>query len=543
MDAQSFDILHQLLILNTFQLDKEELQLQLLSHPSFPSLYSLAEVLQHFGIDHVAVSLPTTTNTLEQLPDSFIANIKINDKEQLVLVTQHKKYIKLSYSSSKTAKLTIDQFLNYWTGVLLAIEKNKPESSNKRRSYERLIIAILYFLVIALIGGTVWMKASFYTGLYFSSSIVGLLFSIIIIKHELGWQSPNVSKFCQISGGTNCSDVIHSKGAKLFGWIKLSDLSLIFFNALSLSWLVAFIAKIPFWHIAVFTTIASVPMLIYSLYYQYRVVRKWCPLCLTITGVLIIQLALVSTQLQLFIIPERGIEGWGLFLAIILMNVIGWNFLKPLLVKQRQLQKLRIEQYTFKRNFQVFNALYQQTNILPEYTNIEGDIILGNPHAPLKLLLVTNPACYYCKEAHQDIEQLLEKNKNHISVTIRFNVSKEVHHQQAYQVASMLLSVYQAEGIAACQKLLREVYEEKVQLKQWLQEHPYQFDTKWAENILSAQRAWCTHHNINFTPAFYLNDKLFPKAYQRTDLQYFIDDLYEHLQAFKPENVNVQIAD
>ncbi|MCG8332199.1 MAG: thioredoxin domain-containing protein, partial [Chitinophagales bacterium] len=467
MDAQSFDILRQLLLLNDFQVDKEELQLQLLSHPSFPSLYSLAEVLQHFGIDHVAVSLPTTTNTLEQLPDSFIANIKINDKDQLVLVTQHKKHIKLSYSSSKTTKLTIDQFLNSWTGVLLAIEKNKPESSNKRLSYEHSIIAILYFLVIALIGGTVWMQASVYTGLYFSSSIIGLLFSIIIIKHELGWQSPNVSKFCQISGGTNCSAVIRSKGAKLFGWIKLSDLSLIFFSALSLSWIVAFIAKIPFWHIAVFTTIASIPILIYSLYYQYRVARKWCPLCLTIAGVLILQLALVSTQLQLFTFPEKGIEGWGLLLAIILINVIGWNFLKPLLVKQQQLQKLRIEQHTFKRNFQVFNALYQQTSILPENTNIEGDIILGNPHAPLKLLLVTNPACYYCKEAHQDIEQLLEKNKDRISITIRFNVSKKAHHHLAYQVASILLSVYQAEGIAACRELLHEVYQEKVELKQW----------------------------------------------------------------------------
>ena len=52
-------------------LNSEELKLQLLSHPTYPSLHSVTGVLTHFRIDNVAVDVPIDQETLEQLPDVF----------------------------------------------------------------------------------------------------------------------------------------------------------------------------------------------------------------------------------------------------------------------------------------------------------------------------------------------------------------------------------------------------------------------------------------------------------------------------------------
>ena len=54
MDAQLYQLLQLLIVKNNIQLHKEELKLQLLSHPSYPSLHSVTGVLEHFGVPNVA---------------------------------------------------------------------------------------------------------------------------------------------------------------------------------------------------------------------------------------------------------------------------------------------------------------------------------------------------------------------------------------------------------------------------------------------------------------------------------------------------------
>ena len=44
---------------------------------------------------------------------------------------------------------------------------------------------------------------------------------------------------------------------------------------------------------------------------------------------------------------------------------------------------------------------------------------------------------------------------------------------------------------------------------------------------LEKEKEWCNANNINFTPEILINGRAFPKEYDRTDLQYFIDDIIE----------------
>ena len=51
-----------------YKINFEELEFQLLSHPSYPSLHSVTGVFDHFNIENIALEVPTNRETLEQLP-------------------------------------------------------------------------------------------------------------------------------------------------------------------------------------------------------------------------------------------------------------------------------------------------------------------------------------------------------------------------------------------------------------------------------------------------------------------------------------------
>ena len=92
--------------------------------------------------------------------------------------------------------------------------------------------------------------------------------------------------FC--SGGTekkDCDAVLTSKGAELLKGYKLSDFSLLYFIILSFLTFV----QIQNPNISFIISVIALPITIYSIYYQYFILKKWCLLCLTIVGVLWIQ--------------------------------------------------------------------------------------------------------------------------------------------------------------------------------------------------------------------------------------------------------------
>jgi len=94
-------IVEKLLQKNKVSFDKSELDLQIKSHPSYPSLHSITGVLDHFGIENFALDLPQTQNVYEQLPNSFIAHLKTEQGEELVFAIKKNNLVKLVYPNRK----------------------------------------------------------------------------------------------------------------------------------------------------------------------------------------------------------------------------------------------------------------------------------------------------------------------------------------------------------------------------------------------------------------------------------------------------------
>ena len=531
MKEQLYNILEKLIVKNNIQVNRDELKLQLSSHPSYPSLHALTGVLNHFSIPNVALRLAVNQEILNQLPNSFIANINNNEGEDLVLIEKKKDKIKVIKDNNDSIIISKATFLKQWKGIIVAIEKDETVNETVQNPITKYAKWAMLSIVVVLTGYLMFISGSVFSNLHFILSVVGLVISTFIVKHELGLQSSTANSFCNLSQKTSCDAVLNSNGATIFGVFKLSDVSIITFSCCCLFWALSYISNTVNTSLMLIVSLLAFPFVIYSVYYQFNVVKKWCPLCLAIASVLLIQIGLVfatNNNLQLLTLNFQSV----MFFSIALITSIGfWSVLKPLIKKKETLEKVEVEHYKFKRNFSVFKVLHDESDMLKTFSPIPGEISLGNPKAETKLVIVTSPLCYYCKEAHSDIDYLLNRIGESINVIIRFNVTTYKRDNQLFNITSRLLDLYNSCSNKEVTKALNEVYKNGVNLQDWLSSQNIISNNSY-NAILEQQSEWCNTNAINFTPALYVNGKLFPKEYDRKDLIYFIDDLKEQQQSF-----------
>lgn len=526
MKAQLYTLLQKLIIKNHIQLHQDELKLQLLSHPSYPSLHAVTGVLKHFSIPNLAIKLPTTVDVIKQLPVSFLAVLDKNDNEELVLVERKKGGIKLLEDDKQKKIISEEEFVQQWTGVIIAIEKDESVQETKKEPYSILFKIISIVLLIAGIAGFVVKTPSNFAIAHFLIGLFGIGISILITKHELGIQSNAENNFCNLSEKTSCDAILKSKGALLFGTFKLSDLSLVSFVGFTVSWLLFSIMGISnYLMIGVLSTLA-IPFTLYSLYYQSVVVKKWCPLCLGIVAVLWLQFSsLFLSELWISSVTLDPISIVTISLSFVIAIVV-WGTLKPMLQDKASFTKLQIDQTKFKRNFSVFKALALKKESHIDIDPIPGELVFGKQNAPIKLTLVTSPFCYYCKEAHKDMEHLLKLGEDKIRLTLRFLANPEQKESDLYKTVSEITHTYHTEGRSVAMKLLHKLYSEDTDIKNWVKERNIHFNAGY-DMIMQRQLAWADTNLINFTPALYLNGHLFPNEYERKDILLFMEDLIE----------------
>ncbi|HAN18621.1 MAG: hypothetical protein A2X13_13665 [Bacteroidetes bacterium GWC2_33_15] len=518
-------ILKRILKENRIKVDEKELEFQLLSHPSYPSLHSVTGVLDHFAISNLALEVPKNIETLNQLPRFFLAYIKDINNDDLVLVTNKDSKICLIYNEKRTETLSTDKFLNAWTGVIVGVEKDN-EVVPKTNPLD-LTLFTSFLTIVLLIILFFSFKPDLFQSLHFLLSFAGLAISIVIVKHELGFHSKIADKFC--SGNIdkiNCDDVLKSKAANFFGVFKLSDVGIIYFLSLTVSWLLLSMNKAGYDSLIVISVLA-IPFTFYSIIYQYFVVKKWCLLCLSV--VLILWLQATSLFIVDIDITSLSFTYNSLLLVAFsfLLTTVFWQFVLPKMKKEKELSILKIEHYKFKRNYSIFNALisrYVQMNTAINGTN---EIVFGDMNNLFKITIITNPLCSFCKGAHELVENLLKSGNKNIQITIRFNVNLN-RDATDNKIALRLLELYNVSGIEQCLNAMHDIYG-KLLPKNWLEKWGEAGNPQYIE-ILRAEKEWCKQNNINFTPEILINGRPLPKEYERNDLLYFVEDVVENEQ-------------
>ena len=524
MDTSLVYLIEKFLDSNKYLLNPEEVKLQLLSHPSFPSLHSITGLLDHFGIENLALEVSKDLATLKELPEVFITTTVHGE---YVLANNHEDRIRILYGNENRKNISIAEFLTLWSGFIIVVEPNEIKEETNRKTYYNTNLPY-YLLAIVATGIFFGHKVILFNSLHFTLSLAGIIISGFILKHEFGFKSKLVDKLCSSNETTNCDAVLNSDAAQIHKNIKLSDLCLVYFSSIGLYWVLSQLNTTS-QTVIIIPTLLAIPVTFYSIYYQYRVIKKWCPLCLGIIGVLWLQFFSLFTISRA---PSFNFDSGDIlvFFLSFLLIVSFWSYTRPFLNSSIELDKLRITHYKFIRNFELFIAAFTKSTVLEtQITPIQdAEIVLGNKDAPLRLLLITNPQCYYCKEAHADLERILDGHSQKVSVTIRFSVNTE-QPSLALKIAQRLLELYSGSKNELFNNGLHEVYMKNANLDQWIQ--------KWGEakpgpqiETLTQQRDWCIQNKINFTPALFVNGREFPKEYQREHLSFFIEDLIDFIE-------------
>lgn len=529
-NEQLYRFLKSYLSLEGYQFNAQELKIQLLGHPSYPSLHSLTGVLTHFGIDNVAAQLDVTAEILQQLPDRFLCTL--HNASNLFMVSKQKEGLQISDFDRDTMTFSTEEFLKSWSGIaVLLSDEQDYESAAIPGSFLikfRYLIFLFIFCVVFFIQGPTWQLSS-----YFLLSLMGLAISYLIVKQELGDGSPLLKKICGNESENGCSAVLDSDGSVLFKYVKLSDLSGMFFMGVSLLSIAQLYIPSNFLPFLSLVSLLALPITLYSLYYQGSVLKKWCRLCLMIVGVLWLQSMVLYGVPRLFLDSNLTFNQTFPILFLVFLGAFSWYVLQNSLAQSKELSSVKMMSNKFRNNFNVFNALLQQNT--PIQTDIQDketpELIFGRPNAPLNLLLITNPLCQYCKQAHAEAEALYLNNKEDIKLTIRFNVATSALESDAYRVSKRVLELYQ-NNLDSAFEALSEIFGTKAPLGAWLK--------KWGEpkeecsdlhRLLEQQRNWCFNNGYDFTPALLINGRKYPDEYQREELKFFVDELVETMES------------
>ena len=391
------------------------------NHPDWPSLLCISDSLNKWHIPNGAGKVDV--NNIEELPVPFIAYTN-NRENPLAIVTQvatdSMQVFQKNYN--KPAILSKEAFIKNWGGIYLIAEPgaNSGETNyklNKRKDFFNSLIpfsAIAVFITLSLfflkrvVGANDEFKVPANVGIYLQYLILltGVFITSLLLWYEIDKNNPVLQKVCTGIVKGNCNAILTGKQSKLFGWLSWSEVGFFYFSGGLLVLLSAREASAGL-VVTTWLNILALPYTVFSVYYQWRVAKQWCVLCMAVQALLILGgvNVFVSGYLQTpLIITVATITSIAIAYTLPLLV---WYSTKPLILRLQESINTKREFLRIKFNTEIFETLLNKQKNITEPIDGLG-IDLGNPDATNTLVKVCNPYCGPCAKAHPEIEKLLE---------------------------------------------------------------------------------------------------------------------------------------
>ena len=510
------------------------LQQQLTQNPFYPSLYSLSNTLDRFHIPHEAYKIED--DNFEQLTPPFIAYLKNQSTgKDFVLVTLVTRDA-VSYISEgqKVKTITKQEFLKNWERIVL---QASPDANSGEKDYKvnrkkeiansntgRLLIISAIFLFALTLGfffnslpGHFAMSA----GALLTIKLLGLSATILLLIYETDKSNAFVKSICTAGKQTNCSAVLKSKAAKIFG-MSWSEAGFFYFAS---TFLFLLLPGILYYDQIAALSIANclaAPYIVFSIYYQWKIVKQWCPLCLTVQGVLFVELiwSVVNFWMHPFLLHESPV-GIGLSIAFcIALPMVVWFTIKPLILKAKDEVTFKAAYKRLQYNPDTFNHLLQQQPTAPDgYEDI--GITIGNPHAANTIIKVCNPYCGPCAKAHLIIHEIVEQNKD-VKLKLIFTATNSEDDVRG-MVAKHLLAISSKKDSRQTAHALDEWYlSSGKDYEGFARKYPLNGELKKQGKQIDEMKEWCDEAAITGTPTFFINGRQLPESYSISELKYIL---------------------
>lgn len=495
-------------------------------HPDFPSLNALSDVLSDLQVPNISARL--TPDRLPEIPLPALTYLNI-DGGMFAPVRTINGQVEWLHTQRGWQKESLRQFAQKWNGVTLLIEPHEQSgernyAQNRRRETLGVLRAMFIVAAIMSISGLLLSSAlqtfpwAEYTAYYLMglTKLVGTVVSGMLVWYSLDTRNGFLQKVCQINSRSNCQNIISSSAAKLTDWLSWAEIGLFYFvgGILTLAvglWMGSGKLLNLLGETLYLLTILTLPYTLWSIYYQWRVAREWCVLCLTVQALLWVEFYVAFGTLGLLVeggswLTNRSV--WSIEIVCFLIAPTLWAYLKPKFEKAIQYEPLLIEFQRLKFDPKYLEALLSRHKSIPPIFEGMKVINMGNTSSNNKLILVLNPTCESCKLKYNKTRTYLEHNCNFHVQVIMSTLVKE--NRITNQVAIKILSL--------------PSFEMEHALNSWFEMKEYQFD-KWIQNNdqyynntegvdqLSMHNRWVKLAGVTQVPASFLNRVKLPNFF------------------------------
>lgn len=532
------EVVREFLALLAVKVTVTTIKRDLYHHPDFPSLLSISDILQQYGVENIA--FVKTDRELTDIPVPFIVQIMDNRKpdELFAIVGEvRNERVHLFHPGTNNWEwLPLTQFIGRWPSRIALIAEageavgEKDFRAKRRKERHSNILRYISFLFIPLASLTACLQSLITSGtaalgpaLFSIFTAAGFVITVLLLWFELDQYNPVLQQICTSNKKTSCGKVLQSRGANIFG-TSWSILGFTYFSGASLALLFNGMLNKPNMILLASLSLLAFPYIFYSIYYQWQVARQWCVLCLTVQGILGLQLAtILSVVPEVFSIGKTSIPATVLlsFATGYILSFLLASVLMPVFREAKTSKRNAHELQRLKHNTQIFDALLsRQSNI--QFTTDGLGITLGNPDAKYKIIKVCNPYCSPCSRAHVPMEELLHSNPE-VQIQIIFNASADANDERARPVKHLLAIAEKNPSEAVIKQALDDWYlADNKEYEVFAAKYPMNGELAVQEMKVKAMREWCNNMKIDFTPTFFVNGYKLPDIYTVNDLKYFL---------------------
>lgn len=486
-------------------------------HPHHDNMYGLKRMLDVYGVKSLGIHTESKDLSVLNNPcilhtnSGFVIGVECNS--DTVTFLQHGKETTVSH----------DTFKRMWTGNTLVIEETTEaaEPDYKEHKWDEWISMIktyiipIVLVVTVIIGITAnYSVMGMFDYIRMGLSAIGIFACILLIEKQLFGESRYGDRVCSIFHQSDCNNVLDGQKAKIFG-ISWSEIGFGYFTA-NILLLSLFPASS-----CIVALINWIAMLygVWSIYYQWRIARSWCVLCI------IVQL----------VIWAMGITAAFSFLSeAFVLNII--NCLLPCmvftlsvmvthqstLVCESEKERIRsVQQYrALKANCVVAKALIEKGDY-HETTLNDSSIIFGNPKARMRVTILSNPHCNPCARMHKQVEELLDICGDEICVQYIFSSFNEKLEDSSRYLIYYYLKNEQSETL---RKYGSWYAKEKFDHERTIKNVKEYIHTELIEEEMEKHKMWRKKTSLIETPTILVNGYRLPREYKLIDLAMIVSD-------------------
>jgi hypothetical protein len=488
---------------------------ELLMHPYYPSLQSVADYFTDINIPNIAVRIDFQQLSTALMEADVLVLFKDENGENLLWI---KKIDSTHIYSVNSKPITHEIFFKKWDGISLIFQIDKyGEETNYSYNYStekyKKTLYVLLLIAFLCLSFLYCSNNSFSISSFFSllPKYGGLFFAFLLSITDMGFKIPLAEKLCSISTNKGCEKVSNSRISSITQRIKLADVGVIYFFTIILYQLIGD------YHLLAYISLFCIPIIFISIIYQSFYLKVFCPLCIGVMSMLSLDIILYYVD-GIYSI-KRMFSYYDLLLFLGIAGIISsfWLILKKMIEDKNNIENYKYKYYRILRYPERIQLLPDDISIIKK---MDYDIILGDKSPQIIITEFVNPFCWPCGHSIQKAIKLLEIFPEGLQIIIRF-VNTKNGRGENNQIISHLLFLAKTSTDQQFMKALTDWF---TLMDYTLWNAKYPIYNKLSINDLNEYLSKTKEFGIRYTPTIFLNKKRLPSDLTIGDLRYYIEE-------------------